>query len=124
MKKTLAGIIFIISLSTAASAQEKRLNLSEEQKKELKEKNEAYKNELNLSSDQQQRFEEANLQFARALAKLKEDGSKLGKYRKFKAATEERNKKMKELLSPEQYKIFLDHQKELKEELRSRRAKQ
>lgn len=123
MKKVFACIIFIISISLTTEAQTSGSKLSDEQKKEFKEKMEAYKAELNLSSEQQPKFEDINLQFAEELSKLKESsGSKLSKYKKLKAITNERNKKMKDILTAEQYKIFQSHQDELKKELKSRRS--
>jgi hypothetical protein len=122
MKKVFIGILLIFSCALTTKAQTTR-QLSEEQKKELKEKMEAYKAELNLSEEQQPKFEEINLQFAEDLSKLKSDnGSKLSKYKKFKKLTDERNRKMKELLTDEQYKIFKSHQDEVKKELKSKRS--
>lgn len=124
MKNLIACIALILSLSFGASAQTTGINLTEDQKKELKTKMEAYKAELKLTTEQQPKFEEINLQFAEELAKLKQaNGSKLSKYRKLKAATDDRNKKIKDLLSTEQYKIFKNHQKDMKEELKSLRSK-
>jgi Spy/CpxP family protein refolding chaperone len=114
----------MISFSFAASAQNARAKLSEDQKNDLKVKMEAYKAKLNLTVEQQPKFEEINLQFAEALAKLKEDnGSRISKYRKLKAATGERNKKVKDILTTEQYKVFQAHQDDMKEELQSQRKK-
>lgn len=122
MKKVFIGILLIFSCALTTKAQTTR-QLSEEQKKELEEKMEAYKAELNLSEEQQPKFEEINLQFAEDLSKLKSDnGSKLSKYKKFKKLTDERNRKMKELLTDEQYKIFKSHQDEVKKELKSKRS--
>ena len=85
---------------------------------------EAYKTALKLTAEQQPKFEEINLQFSEALAKLKDgNGLKISKYRKLKAATGERNKQVKDILTAEQYKVFQAHQDDLKEELQSRRKK-
>lgn len=122
MKKVFIGILLIFSCALTTKAQTTR-QLSEEQKKELKAKMEAYKAELNLSEEQQPKFEEINLQFAEDLSELKNaNGSKLSKYKKFKKLTDERNKKMKELLTDEQYKIYKSHQDEVKKELKSKRS--
>jgi hypothetical protein len=122
MKKVFIGILLIFSCALTTKAQTSR-QLSEEQKKELKAKMEAYKAELNLSEEQQPKFEEINLQFAEDLSELKNaNGSKLSKYKKFKKLTDERNKKMKELLTDEQYKIYKSHQDEVKKELKSKRS--
>lgn len=122
MKKVFIGILLIFSCVLSAKAQTARQS-SEEQKKELKAKMEAYKAELNLSEEQQPKFEEINLQFAEGLSKLKGDnGSKLSKYKKFKKLTDERDGKMKELLTDNQYKIFKSHQDEVKKEIKSKRS--
>jgi len=108
----------------AASAQENRKKLNEDQKKALTTIVEANKSELKLTSDQSEKFDSINLKFVEALGDLKEDNSsRLGKFRKLKAITKERNKQVKQLLSPEQYKIFSAHQAELKAELKARRQK-
>ena len=123
MKNLILSIALTITFSFVASAQSTRSKLTEDQKKELKATIEAYKAELKLTPEQQPKFDEINLQFAEALATLKEEnGSKLGKYRKLKAASNEKEKKMKELLTSEQYKIFKAHQTELKDTLKSRRG--
>lgn len=122
MKKVFIGMLLILSCTLSTKAQTPR-QLSEDQKKELKAKMEAYKAELNLTEEQQPKFEEINLQFAEEMSKLKGDnGSRLSKYKKFKKITDERNKKMKELLTDEQYKIFKSHQDEVKKELKSKRS--
>ncbi len=122
MKKLMICLGLLITLTFAVSAQTRRPALTEEQKKEFKTKMEAYKAELKLTAEQQPKFEAINLEFAEALAALKEDsGARLGKLRKLKSAANDRNKKMKDLLTTEQYKIFQARQGELKDELKSRR---
>jgi len=122
MKKVFIGVLLVFFCALTTKAQTAR-QLSDEQKKELKVKMEAYKAELNLSDDQQSKFEEINLQFAEELSKLKDDnGTKLNKYKKIKRISDERNRKMKELLSADQYKIFQSHQDDVKKQLKSRRA--
>lgn len=123
MKNIIAVIALLITFSFTASAQSTPTKLSEGQKKEFKSIVEANKAELKLTTEQLPKFDEINLQFMEALANLKEDnGSKISKYRKLKAATSERNKKMKDLLTSDQYKIFKSHQGELKDALKSRRG--
>ena len=123
MKNIIVVIALLITFSFTASAQSTPTKLSEDQKKEFKSIVEANKAELKLTTEQLPKFDEINLQFMEALATLKEDnGSKISKYRKLKAATDERNKKMKDLLTSEQYKVFKSHQGELKDALKSRRG--
>jgi len=114
----------ILCQAFAASAQENRNKLNEDQKKALKSIVEANKSELKLTGDQSKKFDSINLKFVEALSDLKEDNSsRLGKFRQLKAITKERNKQIKQLLSTEQYKIFNANQAELKAELKARRQK-
>lgn len=122
MKKVILGVILIFSCALSTKAQTTR-QLSDEQKKELKAKTEAYHAELNLTDEQQPKFDEINLQFAEELSKLKRDsGSKLSKYKKFKELNDERNRSMKEILTDDQYKIFKEHQQEVRKELKAKRS--
>lgn len=115
-------MIFMLSVTLTAAAQTARPEIPEARKKEWKAEMEAYKTQLGLSNEQQPKFEEINLVYLEALSKLKNDnGSKISKYRKLKAATNDRNSKMKDILSPAQYDMFQTHQKELKDKLKSRR---
>ena len=120
---TCTVLILILSLSFVASAQTAGTKSTEEQKKEMKAKMEAFETELKLTAEQQPKFEEINSQFFEEMAKLKQDdGSRLTKYRKLKAVTKDRNEKMKDLLTAEQYKMFQAHQKEMKDGLKSMRS--
>lgn len=122
MKKAFIGIILIFSFALSTKAQTNR-QLSDEQKKEFKAKMEAYKAELKLTDEQQPKFEEVNMQYVEDLSKLKGDtGSKLSKYKKFKKINDDRDSKMKEILTADQYKIYKKHQGEVKKELKSRRS--
>lgn len=124
MKKLLILAVLALFLASSISAQSVSGKLTGEQKNEFKSKMAAYKAELKLTAAQEPKFEEINLQYFETLATLKEDGSsKLKKYRKLKDATNVRNKKMKELLTAEQYQIFQQRQDEFKDELKKRRSK-
>ncbi len=123
MKNLITCTVLILSLSFAASAQTAGSKSTEDQKKEMRAKMEAFETELKLTAEQQPKFEEINSQFFEEMAKLKQDdGSRLTKYRKLKAVTKDRNEKMKDLLTAEQYKVFQAHQKEMKDELKSMRS--
>lgn len=124
MKKLLFLTALALSLFSSISAQNTGGKLTEEQKNEFKAKMGAYKAELKLTPAQEPTFEAINLQYFETLASLKNDGgSKIKKYRKLKDANNTRNKKMKELLTAEQYKIFQQHQEEFKDEMKERRSK-
>lgn len=123
MKKVFISMMFFVALTISAQAQTSKPKLTEEQKKELKAKLDAYKEKLNLSDEQKPKVEEVNMEYMEALSKIKEDGgSKMSRYKKFKQASNNRDKKMKEILTKEQYKIYKEHQEEIKEELKARRA--
>jgi Spy/CpxP family protein refolding chaperone len=123
MKKTLLAILLISALSLTASAQSPGSKLSEEQKKELKAKMDAYRAQLNLSEEQETKVEAVNAEYIEELSKLKEsNASRMKKYKALKQANQTRDRKMKEILTADQYKIFKAQQQEMKEELKARRS--
>jgi len=123
MKNLIACTVLILSLSLSASAQTAGTKSTVDQKKEMKARMDTLETELKLTAEQQPKFEEINAQFFEEMAKLKQDdGPRLSKYRKLKALTKDRNEKMKDLLTAEQYKAFQAHQAEMKNELKSTRS--
>lgn len=122
--KRMMMVALLIAACTVLHAQNKRPNTSEEQRTEFKAKMDAYRTKLQLSEDQSAKVETINTSFYESLAKIKSDGgSKLSRYKKFKQASREKDKKMKEVLNPDQYKIYKEQQEEFKEEIKSRRSK-
>jgi hypothetical protein len=98
--------------------------LTEEQKKEFKEKQEAYKAKLNLTEDQATKMEAINMTWLEGLSALKgSSGPKLSKYKRFKSLNNERDTQAKKILTEEQYKLFKQQQKEMKEELKEHGSK-
>lgn len=94
-----------------------------EQKKEMKEKMEAYRAELNLTDEQAEKVEVINSNFFEKLQSIRSgNGSRLEKYRELKDAANERDSKMKQVLTKDQYKIYKKHQKDMKSEMKSRRG--
>jgi predicted secreted protein len=124
MKKTMMVALLFVAVCTASQAQNTKPKLSEEQKREFRSKMDAYEAKLNLTEDQSEKVEAINMTFYESLAKIRtEGGSKLSRYKKFKQASRDKDKKMKEVLNSEQYKIYKEQQDEFKEEIRSRRSK-
>lgn len=120
-KKTLTLLILLLGIAVAGSSQSK---FTEEQKKEFKEKQEAYKAKLNLTEDQAAKMEAINMTYLEGLSALKESsGSKLSKYKKFKSLNNERDAQAKKILTEDQYKIFKEQQKEMKEDFKEHRSK-
>lgn len=124
MKKVIISMMFFAALTVSTHAQTSKPKLTEEQKKEMKAKLDAYRESLNLSDEQKSKAEEVNMEYMEALSKIKENGgSRMSRYKKFMQASNNRDKKMKEILTKEQHKIYKEHQEEFKEELKNRRAK-
>lgn len=123
MKKSILLIVLSLALVAGVQAQATKTKLTEEEKKELKAKMDDYKARLKLTPEQEEKVETINMDFLEALSKIKEDGgSKMSRYKKFKRASSDKDKKMKEVLTSEQYKIYKEQQEEFKEEMKSRRG--
>lgn len=119
-KKILVLLTILLTIAVAGFTQSK---LTEEQKKEFKEKQEAYKAKLNLTEEQATKMEEINMTYLEGLSALKQSsGSKLSKLKKFKSLSNERDAKAKKILTEDQYKIYKQQQKEMKEELKEKRS--
>lgn len=116
------GVSFVLTaiLSAGAFAQNK---MTDEQKQEAKARYEQYKQKLNLTDEQSKKVDAINATYFEGIAELKKsNASKLSKYRKFKTLNADRDKKMKEVLTKEQFKIYKQQQEERKEEFKQRRA--
>jgi ABC-type oligopeptide transport system substrate-binding subunit len=119
MKRRLIITAMLLLGSVAAFSQSK---LSEEQKKEFRAQLKTYQDKLNLSEDQASKMEVVNLAYFEGLADLKSrGGSRMAKYKMYKGLNDERDFKVKQILDAGQYKIYLQQQKEMKEEMRERR---
>ncbi|HEY0769178.1 MAG TPA: hypothetical protein VGD31_02515 [Sphingobacteriaceae bacterium] len=120
MKRKLVIITGLLLASVLSFSQSR---LTEDEKKEFKQKQEAYQSSLNLNEDQASKMEEINLAYFEGLKSLKSSNeSKLSKYKKLKSLNTERDSKARALLNDEQYKIYKEHQKEMKEEFREKRG--
>lgn len=114
-------VLVLVTLAAAnASAQSK---MTEGQKKEAREKYQAYKEKLNLTEDQSTKVDAINTTWFEGIAALKNsDASKISKYKKFKSLSNEKDKKMKEVLTKDQFKIYKQQQAEIKSAYKQRRA--
>jgi len=119
--KMLVLLLLLLGAAVTGFTQSK---LTEEQKKEFKEKQAAYKAKLNLTEDQSAKMDSINMEYFEGLAALKESsGSKLSKLKKFKSLSSDRDAKVKKILTEEQYKLFKQQQKEMKEDFKENRSK-
>lgn len=120
--KTLFRFVLLLTAVTFSGYVNAQSKLTEEQKKELQAKFEAYKTQLNLSEDQQEKVKAINTTYFQGLASLKESGgSKLSKLKAFRKLNDEKDKQMKTVLDAGQYKTYKTMQKEMREEFKNKR---
>lgn len=123
MKKIIVLSLILAMAFGGLKAQSGNGRFTPEQKKEMKEKMEAYRAELNLTDEQAEKVEVINSNFFEKLQSIRSgNGSRLEKYRELKDAANERDSKMKQVLTKDQYKIYKKHQKDMKSEMKSRRG--
>jgi Spy/CpxP family protein refolding chaperone len=114
-------LLVLVTMATLHAAAQSKM--TEEQKQEAKAKYQAYKEKLNLTEDQSKKVDAINTTWFEGVTELKNSGaSKMAKYKKWKSLNGERDKKMKEVLTKEQFKIYKEQQAERKEEFKQRRA--
>lgn len=123
MKKIInitALLTLLILVASQASAQSK---MTDEQKKEAKAKYQAYREKLNLTEEQSKKVDAINSDWIEGLADLKSSNvGKMAKYKKYKALKSDRDQRMKEVLTKDQYKIYQQQQQEMKDDFQERRA--
>lgn len=118
---SLAALLLLISLSGNVMAQSK---MTEQQKQEMKVRFEAYQAKLNLTDEQKPKVQDINANYFEALSGLRESSaSKLDKFRKYRDLKAEKDKKMKEVLTKEQYQMYTEFQKETREEFMQNRKR-
>ena len=83
-----------------------------------------YLNLLDLSQDQEPKFIEISMRYREQFESLKNSSkSRLGKYRAFTEIQKNKNGEMKSLLSPNQYEVYLNVQKEVQKKMMEHRKK-
>ncbi|WP_207513603.1 hypothetical protein [Longitalea luteola] len=118
--RIITALVVITLGAINASAQSK---MTEAQKTEAKARYQEYKEKLNLTEEQSKKVDAINTTWFEGISELKNsNGSKLAKYKKYKSLNAEKDRKMKEVLTKEQFKIYKQQQDERKEEFKQRRA--
>jgi Spy/CpxP family protein refolding chaperone len=113
-------LLLVMLVAANACAQSK---MTEDQKKEAKARYQAYKEKLNLTEDQSKKVDAINTTWFEGIAAIKNsDEPKMARYKKFKSLNAERDKKMKEVLTKEQFKVYKQQKQEMKDEFKQRRA--
>lgn len=122
MKKVIK-IVALVSVTLAATHASAQSRMSEQQKQEVKAKYQALKQKLNLTDEQSMKMDSINSAWFKGIADIRASGgSRLAKHQKLTSLNEQRNKQMKGILTKEQFKLFKQEQKEMKDELKQRRA--
>lgn len=122
MKKVIK-IVALVSVTLAATHASAQSRMSEQQKQEVKAKYQALKQKLNLTDEQSMKMDSINSAWFKGIADIRASGgSRLAKHQKLTSLNEQRNKQMKGILTKEQFKLFKQEQKEMKGELKQRRA--
>jgi hypothetical protein len=123
MKKFIHITVMLVLATLTANQAWAQSKMTEEQKKEAKAKYQAYKEKLNLNEEQSKQVDVINSAWFEGIAELKgSNASKMAKYRKFKTLNSERDKKMKAVLTKDQFRIYKQQQQEMKDEFKERRA--
>ena len=121
MKRALMIVGMLMTISASVYSQAR---MSEQEKEEAMERHQAFMTKLNLSEEQKPKVEEINKEFFEGIAEIrKTNGSRLEKYNTFKRISSTRDKKMKEILTKEQYAIYKENQQEQRENLKERRRR-
>lgn len=113
--------LFLIGTNTTF-AQSKAANLTEEQKEEITKNLEEYATAINLTEEQKPKFEEITTKYAKQMKAVKDGGGRrMSKYKKVKSIRKNKDAEMKNLLSKDQYKVYLEKQEEMQKKMRERR---
>lgn len=123
--KMIFTVAILLMFVTVNGSAQKKAKMTEEQKKEMMARFEAYKEKLNLTEEQQPEVQKINTEYFESLAGLRESNvSRMNKLRTFRDLKSTRDSKMKKVLTKEQYKIFTDFQAEMREEFIQNRQNQ
>lgn len=113
--------VALFSLTVAMNAQDKP-NVSDEKKQEMVTKMKENRDRLNLTTEQEAPYKEITKRYALKLQGVK--GStmvRFEKLEKFKELQTQKNEEMKKLLSPEQFKTYIEIQEERKVKMMEKR---
>ena len=121
-KSSLLIFIALLATSNTNFAQTNSAELTDQQKEELNKNIEEFAQTLSLSEEQRIQFEEITIKYTAQMMEVRDsDSGKMKKYKKVKSIRKKRNAEMKELLSKDQYKVYLEKQKEIQKKMKERR---
>ena len=112
--------LFAIGISVSF-AQNSEVQLPEEYKAQIAESMKAYYAVLDLSAEQKTEFESITKKYAAQMIEVRDGkGGKWQKYKKVKAIRKDKDKEMKQLLSDDQYEIYLEKQEEIQAKMKEK----
>ena len=123
-KEFMSIFFLMLFLGTSSSfAQSQAAQLTAEQKETMQESITAFQDVLSLSSEQKPEFEAITMKYAKQMIAVRDsDDGNFKKYEKVKSIRKKRNAEMKQLLSPDQYEVYLDKQEEMQKKMKAKRG--
>jgi len=119
MKKFLVIIIAFSFFNTKAFSQDSYEQRTPEERAKIQ--TEWMKQNLNLSDEQFEKVEPLNLEYALKMEEVKSIDGKLSKIKKAKSLSDEKDSKLKTILSEEQFEKYLKKRKELGDKMKENR---
>jgi len=112
MRKMILTGIFVSFFSLGAFTQNFGMQLTPEERAQMQ--TEWMKENLQLNDSQLVKIEALNLEYALKMEKVKGIDGNLSKLKAARKTSEEKDEKLKKLLSEEQFEFYLDKRKELR----------
>lgn len=113
----LAGYLGLMALSV--SAQER---LTEENRVALQERQQEFYTKLKLNAEQEKEMDKIQKEFkSQAQIIVQSSGSRLNKGKRLRSIQNEKDKKVKKVLTPEQFEIYKQEQEKRKKEWKENR---
>jgi hypothetical protein len=116
MRRIIFSGILLMFLTQGAFAQNFGMQLTPEERAQMQ--TEWMKENLQLNDSQQVKVEALNLEYALKMEKVKGIDGNLSKLKAAGKTSEEKDEKLKKLLSEEQFEFYLDKRKELRKKAR------
>ena len=113
---------FQLSINTSF-AQAPATDLNEDQQERLAKSIDVFFEVLDLSVEQKRSFEAITKKYAEEMVAVRDGkGGRISKYNKVQSFRSRKNTEMKELLSKDQYVIYLEKQKAMQKKMRENRS--
>jgi len=123
MMKMKGSLMLVCMLMISANIYS-QARMSEEEREEAMERYQTFLDKLALDDEQKPKVEEINKEYFEGLANLrKTSGSRREKFNAFKQLSSTRDKKMKNILTKEQFVLYNENQEEQRENFRERRRR-